>query len=105
MGTQQLKKQKGKNVGINWIPLSSRIQIKKRSGNEQVSTVVVVKTLVKTHTHGCKQRKCSERASFYTLVGKTGLKPVLMGTMSDLQEMGGEFLSCVGERGVGVSPS
>ena len=39
-----------------------------------------------------------------SLVRKTGLKPVLTGTMSDLQVMCGEFLSGVGERGVGGIP-
>ena len=41
MCIQQLKNEKEKNVGINWIPSSSWIQIKKRSGKEQVFSVVV----------------------------------------------------------------
>ena len=44
--------------------------------------------------------KMQRARSFYTLVRKTGLKPVLTGTMSDFQVTGGVFLSGVGERRV-----
>ena len=61
-------------------------------------------TLTEILPRRCKQRKCSERAPFYTLFRKTGLKPVLTGTMSDLQVMGwGVFDACWRE-GVGGIP-
>ena len=59
----------------------------------------MVKSL--NHTHG--DLTCSERAPFYTLVRKTGLKSVLTGTMSDLQVTGGGvFVVCWREGGGGI---
>ena len=57
-----------------------------------------------TSTMQATKMRCGERAPSYTLVRKTGLKPVLTGSTFNLQVLGGGFLSGVGGRGVGVIP-